>query len=145
MLPAVTPTHAEDAPPAAGALRAGGIGAIEITLRTRAGIPAIERVTADTDILVGAGTVRTVRDIEPVARAGAAFTVAPGLDDDVLRAAANRGSPTLPGIAAATGAQRAMRAGGWRLPWSAVEARDHAAIETPAREASQRLRAEAAT
>lgn len=50
----------EQAVPLARALVRGGVGVIEITLRTAAGLSAIERVAAEVpEIVVGAGTVTT--------------------------------------------------------------------------------------
>jgi Entner-Doudoroff aldolase len=61
--------------------------------------------------LVGAGTVVTVELVEQAVEAGAAFTVAPGLDEEVLRASRAAGLPHLPGVATATEVHRALQLG----------------------------------
>lgn len=64
--------------------------------------------------LVGAGTVTSTALVERVAGVGAAFTVAPGLDPDVLAASRAAGLPHLPGVATAT---EIHRAAGLGLTW----------------------------
>lgn len=61
--------------------------------------------------LVGAGTVVSTGLLEQVVAAGAAFTVAPGLDADVVEASRRLGVPHLPGVATATEVQQAMSSG----------------------------------
>jgi 2-dehydro-3-deoxyphosphogluconate aldolase/(4S)-4-hydroxy-2-oxoglutarate aldolase len=96
---------------AAGALRAGGIGCMEITLRTAAGLDAISRVAESGGTLVGAGTVLDPTDVDRVADAGARFIVTPGFDREVVDRALERGLDILPGTATATDVQAALRAG----------------------------------
>ncbi len=93
-----------------GALAAGGIKTVEITLRTPAGLEAI-RATSALGSTVGAGTVLTPQQVDECADAGARFIVSPGFDDDVVARAQERGLDVLPGIATATELQRALRAG----------------------------------
>src|SRR5687768_7723752 len=65
--------------PLARALLRGGIGVIEITLRTAAGLQAIETVAGEVpDMVVGAGTVLSPEQVSQVADAGARFIVTPG-------------------------------------------------------------------
>ena len=61
--------------------------------------------------LVGAGTVVSASQVLAAAEAGAAYTVAPGLDLDVLHASTENGLPHLPGVATPTELQRAIGAG----------------------------------
>ena len=63
---------------------------------------------------VGAGTITSPELARQVASLGAAFTVAPGLDEEVAAASAELGLAHLPGVATATEIQRALRLG---LPW----------------------------
>lgn len=93
-----------------GALAAGGITTVEITLRTPAGLEAI-RATSGLGSTIGAGTVLTPQQVDECADAGARFIVSPGFDDDVVLRAQERGLDVLPGIATATELQRALRAG----------------------------------
>jgi 2-dehydro-3-deoxyphosphogluconate aldolase / (4S)-4-hydroxy-2-oxoglutarate aldolase len=81
------------------ALHAGGVKVLEITLRTPAGIGAIERASqlAD-DIVVGVGTITKPEHCEQAKRAGAQFGVSPGLTKEMHRAAQDAGLPLLPGV-----------------------------------------------
>ena len=96
----------------AHALAAGGIGTAEITLRTPAGLAAIAAIADSVpDFVVGAGTVLSLDDLDRVADAGAAFAVSPGLDEELVDHARDRGVLPLPGVATASEVQRAVRAG----------------------------------
>jgi 2-dehydro-3-deoxyphosphogluconate aldolase/(4S)-4-hydroxy-2-oxoglutarate aldolase len=60
VLPVVTIDDARSATPLAQALLRGGINAIEVTLRTQAGLESIAQIAKQVpDMLVGAGTVLT--------------------------------------------------------------------------------------
>lgn len=96
---------------AAEALRAGGIGCMEITLRTPAGLPAMAAVAESGIGLVGAGTVLTPDDVARVADAGARFIVTPGFDPEVVTRALELGLEVLPGTATASEVQGALRLG----------------------------------
>ena len=111
ILPVLTFDDPLDALVVCSALREGGIRAVEITLRTASGAAAIERVAAETDLLVGAGTVLTGADVHRVIGAGARFLVSPGFDDEVVQTARDAGIPAVPGVATPTEVQRALRAG----------------------------------
>lgn len=100
VMPVVVLDDADTAPDVARALLAGGIGAIELTLRTPAALEAIEKVAAQVpDIVVGAGTVTTPDQARQAAEAGAAFLVTPGTTDSLLDAVTATGLPFLPGAA----------------------------------------------
>ncbi len=91
-----------------------GIDVVEVPIRTPEAVPALKRVVAaarERGVPVGAGTVRTADQVAAAADAGAAFTVAPGLDLAVADAATARGLPHLPGVATPTEAQQALRHG----------------------------------
>jgi 2-dehydro-3-deoxyphosphogluconate aldolase / (4S)-4-hydroxy-2-oxoglutarate aldolase len=81
------------------ALHAGGVKVLEITLRTPAGLGAIERASelAD-DIVVGVGTLTKPEHCAQAKRAGARFGVSPGLTLDLHKAAQDVGLPLLPGV-----------------------------------------------
>lgn len=88
-----------DAVPLARALQAGGITAIELTLRTPRAVEAIKRIAAELpEILIGAGTVLNRDQLAAVKAAGARFAVAPGCNPSTLRAAQEMGLPFAPGI-----------------------------------------------
>lgn len=91
-----------------------GIEAVEIPLQTPADHEALLAVVAagrERGRQVGAGTVLDAATVEAAAAAGAAFTVSPGLDLEVVRASEEAGLASLPGVATATEVQRAHTAG----------------------------------
>jgi len=91
---------ASDAVPLAGALVAGGISAIELTLRTPAAFESLRRIReAYPDLMAGLGTVLTGGQVDEAVAAGAAFAVAPGFNANVVRAAKSAGLAFAPGIA----------------------------------------------
>lgn len=112
VLPVVTIDDARDAAPLARALRAGGLRAIEITLRTDAGLDAIRIIRAETpDIVVGAGTVLTAGLLERAIAAGAAFALSPGYTADLLAAAQAARVTFIPGVATASEIMRGLEFG----------------------------------
>ncbi|WFE53811.1 bifunctional 4-hydroxy-2-oxoglutarate aldolase/2-dehydro-3-deoxy-phosphogluconate aldolase [Micromonospora sp. WMMD1155] len=94
-----------------------GIDVVEVPVATADAVPAL-RAAVEAGVergrIVGAGTVLDVEQVAASADAGAAFTVAPGLDLTIADAAAARGLPHLPGVATPTEAQQALRHG---LTW----------------------------
>ncbi|CAL9433397.1 bifunctional 4-hydroxy-2-oxoglutarate aldolase/2-dehydro-3-deoxy-phosphogluconate aldolase [Streptomyces sp. enrichment culture] len=103
VLPVVVLHDAEDAVPLARALVAGGLPAIEVTLRTPAA-PAAIRAIADAvpKAVVGAGTVLSGDDVRTAVEAGARFLVSPGWTDTLLEAMRVSGVPYLPGVSTAS-------------------------------------------
>ncbi|MGX9226833.1 bifunctional 4-hydroxy-2-oxoglutarate aldolase/2-dehydro-3-deoxy-phosphogluconate aldolase [Streptomyces albus] len=103
VLPVVVLHDAEDAVPLARALVAGGLPAIEVTLRTPAA-PAAIRAIADAvpEAVVGAGTVLSGDDVRTAVEAGARFLVSPGWTDTLLEAMRASGVPYLPGVSTAS-------------------------------------------
>ncbi|RLP88319.1 2-dehydro-3-deoxyphosphogluconate aldolase [Micromonospora sp. BL4] len=94
-----------------------GIDVVEVPVATADAVPALRAAVeagGERGRVVGAGTVLGVEQVAAAADAGAAFTVAPGLDLAVADAAAARGLPHLPGVATPTEAQQALRHG---LTW----------------------------
>jgi 2-dehydro-3-deoxyphosphogluconate aldolase/(4S)-4-hydroxy-2-oxoglutarate aldolase len=91
-----------------------GIALVEVPVQSDGDLDALRaavRAGRDAGRAVGAGTVLTTALVEQVAAAGAAFTVAPGLDEDVLAASRAAGLPHLPGVATATEIHRATALG----------------------------------
>lgn len=81
------------------ALLAGGVKVLEITLRTSAGLGAIERASRlSPDIVVGVGTITKPEHCALAKKAGAQFGVSPGLTKEMHRAAQDVGLPLLPGV-----------------------------------------------
>lgn len=104
--------RAEDAAPLAEALLAGGVRAMELTLRSDAALPAIAQVARTApEMLVGAGTVLRPDQVAAVYEAGAAFAVSPGVNPKIVSAAADVGLPFAPGIATPTDIEIAVEMG----------------------------------
>ncbi len=112
IVPVVKIEDAVRAPDVGRALVAAGITVIEITFRTAAAAEAIKRCRdASGDLRVGAGTVRTVEQIDWAIDGGAEFLVAPGFDPDIVEHAAKRGIPHIPGTITPTEIERAVSYG----------------------------------
>lgn len=87
--------------PLARALVAGGLYALEVTLRTPAALACIERIVGEVEgCVVGAGTVLNRHMLDAVEKAGARFAVSPGLIEG--HKLTDSPVPLLPGIATAT-------------------------------------------
>ncbi len=100
VMPVVAVQSASEAVNLSRALVAGGLRAIEITLRTPAALEAIRAVVAEVpEIRCGAGTVLTPKQFDEAESAGAAFVVSPGATMEVLDAAKGSPAPLLPGAA----------------------------------------------
>lgn len=95
----------------AEALVAGGLPALEVTLRTPAALDAISEMAKVGGGIVGAGTLVTPEDVRRAKEAGATFGVSPGATDRLLEACEAEGLPLLPGAATATEAMRLFERG----------------------------------
>ncbi|QCS42489.1 bifunctional 4-hydroxy-2-oxoglutarate aldolase/2-dehydro-3-deoxy-phosphogluconate aldolase [Natrinema versiforme] len=100
--------------PVARAIHDAGVDALEITADgTRAAeqIAAVDRELADTDAVVGAGTVLDAPTAQAAIDAGAEFVVSPHTDPDVVRTCNRHGVLVAPGVMTPTEAVTAMEAG----------------------------------
>jgi 2-dehydro-3-deoxyphosphogluconate aldolase / (4S)-4-hydroxy-2-oxoglutarate aldolase len=103
VMPILTIADAAIAADLARALEKGGIKVCEVTLRTPAALAAItEMRKAAPNLITGAGTIRTARDIDDALTAGAQFLVTPGTSPTLAAALAAKGAPCLPGAATAS-------------------------------------------
>jgi 2-dehydro-3-deoxyphosphogluconate aldolase/(4S)-4-hydroxy-2-oxoglutarate aldolase len=94
-----------------------GIDVVELPIQSEDDIEALRVVAAagrERGKIVGAGTVVSPEHVAQAADAGAAFTVSPGLDLDVVRASHDAGLLSLPGVATPSEVQLALRSG---LTW----------------------------
>ncbi|CQR64344.1 bifunctional 4-hydroxy-2-oxoglutarate aldolase/2-dehydro-3-deoxy-phosphogluconate aldolase [Streptomyces leeuwenhoekii] len=99
VVPVVVLDDAADAVPLARALVAGGLPAIEVTLRTPAALDAIRAIAEGVpEAVVGAGTVIAPGQVADAVAAGARFLVSPGWTDGLLEAMRASGVPFLPGV-----------------------------------------------
>ena len=112
IVPVIALESAEDARPLAQALCSGGLPCAEVTFRTDAAQEAI-RIMAEEfpDMLVGAGTVLCVEQVDRAVSAGAKFVVSPGLNPKVVAYCQDKGIPILPGTANPSDVEAALEMG----------------------------------
>lgn len=112
-----------DAVPLARALLAGGINTLELTLRTPTAFESLAAIRSECpEMLAGLGTVLTAEQVGEAVRRGAAFAVAPGLNADVVRAAAAADLPFAPGIVTPSDIEGAVALGCRLLKFFPAEA-----------------------
>lgn len=112
VVPVIVVTDPAQAVPMAEALLAGGVDVMEITLRSAAGLAAIEAVArAVPEMQVGAGTVTRASEVAQVLAAGARFGLSPGSTPELLAAVLAAGLPFVPGVASPSEAMAARDAG----------------------------------
>ncbi|MCG6883277.1 MAG: bifunctional 4-hydroxy-2-oxoglutarate aldolase/2-dehydro-3-deoxy-phosphogluconate aldolase [Silicimonas sp.] len=102
VIPVLTVPDASKAAGLARALVAGGLPALEVTLRTPAALDAIRAMAQVDGGVVGAGTIMTPDDVVAAKEAGALFGVSPGSTAKILDKAEEVGLPMLPGAVTAT-------------------------------------------
>jgi 2-dehydro-3-deoxyphosphogluconate aldolase/(4S)-4-hydroxy-2-oxoglutarate aldolase len=98
VIPVLTVNQVSQAQPLARALVAGGLPALEVTLRTPTALDAIRAMSDIEGGVVGAGTLLTASDVRAAKQAGAQFGVSPGFTPALLDAAEAEGLPLLPGV-----------------------------------------------
>ena len=104
--------HEQDIRPTVEALLAGGVHAVELTLRTSIALDAIRIIhTEYPEMLLGVGTILTPNQIPEVQECGGDFGVAPGLNRAVMDAALAAGLPFAPGIATPSDIESALEYG----------------------------------
>jgi len=112
VLPVVTLRRVEQAVPLARALVAGGLRAVEITLRTPEALAGAREIAREVhEIVLGVGTVLSPKDLRDAEDAGAAFAVSPGVTPDLLEHARDMRLPYLPAVATASDLMAAMERG----------------------------------
>ena len=102
IIPVVVLEELATAVPVASALAAGGLPVAEVTFRTRVAAAAISRIAAETEVLVGAGTVVRSEQVDEAVAAGARFVVTPGLSPRVIERCRELDVLVIPGVATAT-------------------------------------------
>lgn len=122
VVPVIVINRIEDARPMAEALVAGGLPALEVTLRTPVALEAIRAMADVPGGLVGAGTVVTPADAAAAKAAGATFAVSPGATDRLLDACEAEDLPMLPGAATASEAMALLERGYDMLKFFPAEA-----------------------
>ena len=102
IVPVVVLQELDTAVPVAAALAEGGLPVAEVTFRTAVAADAIARIAAETDVLVGAGTVVRPEQVDEAVAAGAQFIVTPGLSARVIERCRELDVLVIPGVATAT-------------------------------------------
>jgi 2-dehydro-3-deoxyphosphogluconate aldolase/(4S)-4-hydroxy-2-oxoglutarate aldolase len=103
ILPVITIAREQDVLPLADALAAGGMTALEITLRSAFGLSAIRILREQRpELCVGAGTILDRHQLAAAEAAGSQFIVTPGSTQDLLQAAVDSPLPLLPGVSSAS-------------------------------------------
>ncbi|AEI93557.1 bifunctional 4-hydroxy-2-oxoglutarate aldolase/2-dehydro-3-deoxy-phosphogluconate aldolase [Roseobacter litoralis] len=122
IVPVLVVEDASKARPLAEALVAGGLPALEVTLRTPAALEVIAEMAQVKGGVVGAGTLVTPDDVRAAKEAGATFGVSPGATDDLIDACEALDLPLLAGAATATEAMRLLARGYDMLKFFPAEA-----------------------
>jgi len=112
LVPVITIDKPQYAVPLARALLDGGIGCAEITFRTSSAEEAIHKISSEChEMLIGAGTMLTVQQVEQAVRAGAQYIVSPGFDTSIVGWCQEHNVPVLPGVATPTEINMALARG----------------------------------
>jgi 2-dehydro-3-deoxyphosphogluconate aldolase/(4S)-4-hydroxy-2-oxoglutarate aldolase len=112
IVPVLTMRNTANAARTAAVLAEAGLRFVEVTLRTPESLAAIRAMAAaKTGAIVGAGSIRSPRDIDDAIAAGAQFLVSPGQTDALLKAGLATPVPFIPAAATPAEMMRAMDAG----------------------------------
>ena len=112
VVPVVVLEDAKDAVPLATALVEGGLPCAEVTFRTEAAEESIRLMTEQfPEMLVGAGTVLTVEQVDAAVRAGAKFRVSPGFDAEIVDYCLKNEIPVFPGCISPSEVAQAVKRG----------------------------------
>ena len=112
IVPVVTIDSIEDAIPLAKALCEGGLPCAEVTFRTAAAKESIQKMTKEfPNMIIGAGTVLNISQVDEAVVAGARFIVSPGLNPKVVQYCINKGIVIIPGCSNPTDIEQAIEFG----------------------------------
>lgn len=112
VMPVVVIDKLEDAVPVTRALQAGGIKAVEITLRTPVALDAIRAIKNECEgVALGVGTVINAQHVKDVAAIGVDFAVSPGFTPSLIKRAQDAGLDLLPGVASPSEVMLGMELG----------------------------------
>ena len=112
VVPVVVLDDAKDAAPLAKALVEGGLPCAEVTFRTAAAEESIKIMASEyPEILVGAGTVLTIEQVDRAVAAGAKFIVSPGFDPEIVDYCLSKDIPVFPGCITPSEVAQAVKRG----------------------------------
>lgn len=112
IVPVVVLNDSKDAAPLADALCEGGLACAEVTFRTEAAAKSIKIMSENhPEMMVGAGTVLTVEQVDEAVAAGAKFIVSPGLNPEVVKYCLDKNIPITPGVVTPSEMEQAIELG----------------------------------
>ena len=112
IVPVVVLNDSKDAEPLADALCDGGLACAEVTFRTEAAAESIKIMSEKhPEMLVGAGTVLTVEQVDEAVAAGAKFIVSPGLNPEVVKYCLDKNIAITPGVVTPSEMEQAIELG----------------------------------
>ena len=112
IVPVVVLYDSKDAEPLADALCEGGLACAEVTFRTEAAAESIKIMSEKhPEMLVGAGTVLTVEQVDEAVTAGAKFIVSPGLNPEVVKYCLDKNIAITPGVVTPSEMEQAIELG----------------------------------
>ena len=112
VVPVVVLNDVKDALPLAKALVEGGLACAEVTFRTDAAEESIRLMSeAYPEMLVGAGTVLTIDQVNRAVKAGAKFIVSPGFDPEIVDYCLENNIPVFPGCVTPSEVAQAVKRG----------------------------------
>ena len=112
IIPVIAFNSVDEAVPLCKALVAGGLPAAEVTFRTAAAAESIRIMSeAFPDMLVGAGTVLTISQVDDAVKAGAQFIVSPGFDPEIVDYCLEKQIPVFPGCITPSEITQAVKRG----------------------------------
>lgn len=112
IVPVVVLNHTEDAKLLAKALCTGGLPCAEVTFRTEAAEESIRIMTEEfPDMLVGAGTVLTIEQVDRAIAANAKFIVSPGFNPQIVKYCVEKKILMIPGCSTPSDIEQALANG----------------------------------
>lgn len=112
IVPVVVLNDSKDAEPLADALCEGGLACAEVTFRTKAAAESIKIMSEKhPEMLVGAGTVLTVEQVDEAVAAGAKFIASPGLNSEVVKYCLDKNIAITPGVVTPSEMEQAIELG----------------------------------
>ncbi len=106
LLPIVTLTSEKNIQNVKKIIEGSNIEMVEVAFRSEYAVKAIKEYSSIKDVIIGAGTVRTIEEAEQAIDAGARFLVSPGYDSDVVKFAQENDVPIIPGVLTPTEIQK---------------------------------------
>lgn len=112
IVPVIAIEDEKNALPLAKALSEGGVNVMEITLRTKAGLKAVEIISKEMPSMnVGTGTVCNEEDLIASKKAGAKFVFSPGISQELINSSKKHDITLIPGVATASDVMLAQNNG----------------------------------